>query len=114
MKLFTIVRSEQRYHVVADYQVPCYRYAVKQVCDDDETLHDSGAGKLAMVMLSGISGKNDPLRNIRNAELLIGEDSQVNAINIDGDCVIRVSWLLLPISISMDDVINRNELFTYE
>ena len=64
---------------------PSYRYAIKQVCNNDSQ------GKLAMVTLSGVSGRNDPLRNIRNVELLIGQDNEINAINVDGDCVIERS-----------------------
>jgi len=78
--LYTIIRSER---FLSESNQPNYRYAIKQVCND-------GQGKLAMVTLSGVSGQNDPLRNIRNVELLIGQDnSEIKAINIDGDCVIQ-------------------------
>jgi hypothetical protein len=84
LQFYTIVRSER---FLSDSNQPQYRYAIKQVCKD-------GEGKLALVSLTGANGRNDPLRNIRNVELIIGADNEVKAINIDGDCVVRRNSLV--------------------
>ena len=77
MKHYTIVRSE------CDEQHARYRYAVKQI------VQDGGQGRLAMVNVSGVKGHSDPLRNIRNVELVVDGDGEVTAINVDGDCVVQ-------------------------
>lgn len=84
LQIYTIVRAER---FMSESNQPNYRYAIKQVCND-------GQGKLALVSLTGANGRNDPLRNIRNVELIIGTDNEVKAINIDGDCVVRRNCLV--------------------
>ena len=81
LQVYTVIRSEK---CTSDTNQPIYRYAIKQVCDQGE-----GLGMLALVSLSGVSGQTDPLRNIRNVELLIGTNNEIKAINIDGDCVVE-------------------------
>lgn len=39
-------------------------------------------------ILEGASGKFNPLQSVRNVELKV-QDGKIQAINLDGDCVIR-------------------------
>lgn len=73
--MFTIIR-----------QTPCsrpgtFQYAIKEVKED---------GALAMVILEGAKGITDPLDKVRNVELRISNNDLITAINLDGDCVVKI------------------------
>lgn len=47
------------------------------------------AGSLCRGLLEFAAGKYNPLNSVHNAELKLGEDGVILAINLDGDCVVR-------------------------
>ena len=58
-----------------------FQYAVKELTSEGDIPH-------LLVTLEGASGKLNPLRAVRNCELIVRGD-EVVAINIDGDCVAK-------------------------
>jgi len=76
LTMFTIVRNDRC------NAVGTFKYAIKEVKED---------GALAMVILEGARGSsNDPLDKVRNVELRISDNNQITAINLDGDCVVKI------------------------
>ena len=58
-----------------------FQYAVKELTSDGDIT-------CLLVTVEGASGKLNPLRAVRNCELILKED-EIVAINIDGDCVAK-------------------------
>lgn len=76
--MFTIVRGEMVENGI-------FRYAVKEVTMPDNR------GRVALATLQGARGAVDPLKKIRNALLTLDPASnEIVAIDLDGDCVVRV------------------------
>lgn len=46
-------------------------------------------GPLTAGVMVGAQGKHDPLKAAHNVQMKIDKQSQILAINIDGDCVVR-------------------------
>lgn len=57
-----------------------FQYAAKQLTTEGDIPH-------MMVTLEGASGKLNPLRAVRNCELIV-RNEQIVGINVDGDCVV--------------------------
>jgi len=57
-----------------------FRYAVKELQDEDV--------KLRVVYVEDAAGNQGPLAHVKNCELVVDGD-KVQAINLDGDCLVR-------------------------
>lgn len=73
--MYTVVRNDR------GHQPGTFKYAIKEVRED---------GALAMVTLDGAKGDVDPLDKVRNVELRVSADQLITAVNLDGDCVVRI------------------------